>query len=184
MLLKYNLKIITRLGFTHRAKLHDRMRIAIGNREVVGWGCNGIPAYMDRPDFPFPSIRWKESTPEFMALRDKERGDWKLMTLQDKKNLYRCNFCQTITEMNAPNGEWKYVVGGGLYVVACGIWLFIMMHLFDDNEFEEVVEIPNLETNRDFDIFSESEVDNFEVVDEVNDETVVENNEEIVIENI
>lgn len=36
----------------------------IGTREVVGYGFNGEPNYMDRSDFPMPAIRWKEVTPD------------------------------------------------------------------------------------------------------------------------
>lgn len=32
----------------------------IGSREIVGYGFNGEPTYVDRPDFPLPAIRWKE----------------------------------------------------------------------------------------------------------------------------
>lgn len=34
----------------------------IGKREIVGFGWNGLPAYDDRVDFPFPAIRWREET--------------------------------------------------------------------------------------------------------------------------
>lgn len=36
----------------------------IGTREIVGFGWNGLPAYADRTDFPFPAIRWREETPD------------------------------------------------------------------------------------------------------------------------
>lgn len=36
----------------------------IGNREVVGYGFNGVPNYSDRPDFPMPAIRFRETTPD------------------------------------------------------------------------------------------------------------------------
>lgn len=39
----------------------------IGNREVVGYGYNGEPTYLDRVDFPMPAIRWKENTPDVMV---------------------------------------------------------------------------------------------------------------------
>lgn len=41
----------------------------IGNRDVVGFGYNGEPAYLDRTDFPCPAIRWKENTPDIMVRR-------------------------------------------------------------------------------------------------------------------
>lgn len=34
----------------------------IGNREIVGYGYNGVPNYADRAEFPMPAIRWKEPT--------------------------------------------------------------------------------------------------------------------------
>lgn len=34
----------------------------IGTREIVGFGFNGLPTYVDRSDFPFPAIRYKEET--------------------------------------------------------------------------------------------------------------------------
>lgn len=39
----------------------------IGNRDVVGFGYNGEPAYLDRADFPMPAIRWKENTSDIMV---------------------------------------------------------------------------------------------------------------------
>lgn len=39
----------------------------IGKREVVGFGVNGEPQYVDRSDFPLPAIRWKEPTPDILV---------------------------------------------------------------------------------------------------------------------
>lgn len=36
----------------------------IGTREIVGFGFNGLPTYVDRTDYPFPAIRWREDTAE------------------------------------------------------------------------------------------------------------------------
>ena len=36
----------------------------IGNREIVGYGCNGLPMYVDRVDYPMPAVRFREDTPE------------------------------------------------------------------------------------------------------------------------
>lgn len=40
----------------------------IGKREIVGYGCNGLPVYIDRSDYPMPAIRFKEDTPEILVL--------------------------------------------------------------------------------------------------------------------
>ena len=56
-----------------------------GNRDVVGWGFNGTASYVDREEYPMPAVRFKENTPDVMALREKEKGDWKSLTLEEKK---------------------------------------------------------------------------------------------------
>jgi cytochrome c oxidase subunit 4 len=56
-----------------------------GNREVVGYGVNGLPQYYDHGDMPCPAVRWREDTPELIALKEKERGDWTKLTLDEKK---------------------------------------------------------------------------------------------------
>lgn len=40
----------------------------IGKREIVGYGCNGLPVYVDRVDYPMPAIRFKEDTPEILVI--------------------------------------------------------------------------------------------------------------------
>ena len=65
----------------------DRMRMhpRIGNREIVGYGLKGKPEYFDLVMFPCPSIRWEADTPEIVELKEKEKGDWKQLTIDEKK---------------------------------------------------------------------------------------------------
>jgi hypothetical protein len=58
---------------------------SIGKREIVGYGVNGNPSYFDMPDFPCPGIRWKADTSAILALRKKEQGDWKNLSIDDKR---------------------------------------------------------------------------------------------------
>ncbi|XP_066951434.1 cytochrome c oxidase subunit 4 isoform 1, mitochondrial-like [Macrobrachium rosenbergii] len=102
----------------------------IGAREVVGFGFNGSKCYVDRVDFPMPAIRFKENTPDVQALREKEKGDWSKLTIEEKKALYRASFCQTFAEMKAPNGEWKSVMGAALIASSLAVWLYLWMKLF------------------------------------------------------
>ncbi|XP_045624923.2 cytochrome c oxidase subunit 4 isoform 1, mitochondrial isoform X1 [Procambarus clarkii] len=102
----------------------------IGNREVVGYGFNGTPVYVDRVDFPMPAIRYKENTPDVQALREKEKGDWHKLTLEEKKALYRASFCQTFAEMKAPTGEWKSVLGISLMLCSVAIWVYMWMKVY------------------------------------------------------
>ena len=63
-----------------------------------------------RSDFEYSCFyRFKEDLGEIATLRAKEAGDWKKMTKEEKKVLYRASFCQTLAEVEAPTGEWKSV---------------------------------------------------------------------------
>lgn len=61
----------------------------------------------------------------FQALREKEKGDWKKLSIDEKKALYRHSFCQTFAEFQAPDPEWKAVLGYTLIGlgVAWGMYL-------------------------------------------------------------
>jgi len=105
-------------------------RTLIGKREIVGYGLNGEPSYVDRAEFPLPAIRWKEPTADIMALREKEKGDWKKLSIEEKKALYRASFRQTFAEFKAPTGEWKYIVGVAFALITGGIWIFFGLKTF------------------------------------------------------
>lgn len=104
--------------------------VKIGNREIVGYGWNGEPMYEDRVDYPMPSVRYKENTPEVLALREKEKGDWKKLSIEEKKALYRASFCQTFAEFKHPTGEWKSVVGWSMVGVSIAIMITLWMKAF------------------------------------------------------
>ncbi len=80
----------------------DRMRMhpRIGNREIVGYGLKGKPEYFDLIMFPCPSIRWEADTPEIAELRKKEKGDWKQLSVEDKK---KCKFYFRISILSFQN---------------------------------------------------------------------------------
>ncbi|XP_058449779.1 cytochrome c oxidase subunit 4 isoform 1, mitochondrial-like [Malaya genurostris] len=109
---------------------HDLIMQRIGKREVVGYGWNGLPVYADRVDFPMPPIRFKEPTPDILALREKEKGDWKKLSIQEKKALYRASFCQTFAEIKYPTGEWKICVGFGLIAISLSMICMMLMKAF------------------------------------------------------
>merc|ERR1712080_595072 len=70
--------------------------------EVVGFGLNGELGYYDMTMSPFPPIRFQEDKGEIVALREKEKGDWKKLTIAEKKALYRASFCQTMARLTLP----------------------------------------------------------------------------------
>uniref|UniRef100_A0A336L633 Cytochrome c oxidase subunit 4 n=1 Tax=Culicoides sonorensis TaxID=179676 RepID=A0A336L633_CULSO len=102
----------------------------IGNREVVGYGWNGEAVYADRLDFPMPPIRFKENTPDVLQLREKEKGDWKKMSVEEKKALYRASFCQTFSEMKYRSAEWKACLGGALAAFGLALLVSLWMAAF------------------------------------------------------
>lgn len=110
------------------AKINNRSRI--GNRDWVGFGKSGDAYYADDPQYPYPAIRFKENSNELLALKEKEKGDWRKLTIEEKKILYRASFRQTFSEIFAPNGEWKIVIGWTLICVSLGLWLFIAEKMF------------------------------------------------------
>lgn len=60
----------TVVGYSDKNTFKDEdewIRKRIGNREIVGFGTNGEPEYVDRVDFPFPSLRWKPPLPEIQV---------------------------------------------------------------------------------------------------------------------
>merc|ERR1711944_354923 len=105
--------------------VYEPVKVKIGKREVVGFGSNGEEIYIDHVHFPFPAIRFKEDTGDIAKLREKEKGDWKKLSVEDKKALYRASFCQTIEEMTAPSGEFKRVSGYVLIALGISLWMVI-----------------------------------------------------------
>ena len=59
--------------------------LVLGDREIVGFGVNGNPVYVDRSDSPMPAIRWEAPSADTIPLRAKENGDWKSLTIEEKK---------------------------------------------------------------------------------------------------
>ena len=58
---------VARLSTSSRALGGEGMPAIIerhGKREVIGYGYNGQPNYMDRVDYPIPAVRFKEETPQ------------------------------------------------------------------------------------------------------------------------
>ncbi|THK33207.1 cytochrome c oxidase subunit 4 isoform 1, mitochondrial [Diachasma alloeum] len=106
------------------------LRYKIGKREIVGYGLNGTESYLDLEECPMPAIRYKEVTPEIQILREREKGDWKKLTIQEKKDLYRASFCQTFVEMDAPTGEWKLILAGVCTGVGIALLLFTCIKKF------------------------------------------------------
>ncbi|XP_075166705.1 cytochrome c oxidase subunit 4 isoform 1, mitochondrial-like [Haematobia irritans] len=115
------LKCIPGVMVVKRNTSFDYTNTMCGKREYVGFGVNGSPTYCDLAEYPMPAIRFREPDATICALREKEKGDWKQLSKEDIKTLYRYSFCQTFAEFKAPTGEWKMHLGIGLWACAVGI---------------------------------------------------------------
>jgi len=99
----------------------------IGNRDVVGCGVNNRPNYGDRFDWPYPAVRWGENTAALAKLREKERGDWKKLSVEEVRQLYRASFRQTFAEFTAKTGEWKFVIAFCLFAGSLAMWTWFFI---------------------------------------------------------
>ena len=64
------------------------------------------------------------------TLIKKEQGDWKNLTAEEKKSLYRHSFCQTFSEFQAPNGSGKYIIGSLFAGFGVVLWVFMAIKVF------------------------------------------------------
>ncbi|XP_033220109.1 cytochrome c oxidase subunit 4 isoform 1, mitochondrial-like isoform X1 [Belonocnema kinseyi] len=63
------------------------------------------------------------------ALREKEKGDWNNLTIDEKMCLYRDSFSNTSAEVVEPTPEWKSVMAWTIFLSSLGIWLYIFIRL-------------------------------------------------------
>ena len=69
----------------------------------------GFQTYQDRFDYWYPAIRFRVDDDVIKPIRAKEKGDWKSLTPEEKKLLYRYSYKQTLAEFEAPTGYWKVI---------------------------------------------------------------------------
>lgn len=58
------LRTITRMQKRFGSSSASAESSFIGAREIVGFGFNGVPNYVDRLDFPLPAVRFRPDTPD------------------------------------------------------------------------------------------------------------------------
>ncbi|XP_013404456.1 cytochrome c oxidase subunit 4 isoform 1, mitochondrial [Lingula anatina] len=101
------------------AHLREKLYTVIGNRDIVGPGVSGFAEYIEAEEFPFPAVRFMEPYPEIMPLLEKEKGDWKNLSIDEKKTLYRYSYRQTLKEEYTPEGLGKRLLIGTLFGLSC-----------------------------------------------------------------
>jgi len=82
------------------------------------------------------------------ALKEKEKGDWKKLSIEEKKALYRASFRQTFSEMDAPTGEWKGILGFTAMVLAGGVWLYLYFKAFGTFSCPDTTRFTSLRNHR------------------------------------
>ena len=70
---------------------------------------------------------FREPSTEFQSAIQKEKGDWKNLSVEDKKKLYRYNYCETFSEMLAPTGVWKSITAIVIFWMTLATWAYITM---------------------------------------------------------
>ncbi|CAG5081766.1 Similar to COX4I1: Cytochrome c oxidase subunit 4 isoform 1 [Cotesia congregata] len=68
---------------------------------------------------------WKGNFGIDLLKLEKEKGDWKKLSLAEKKELYRASFCQTFAELEAPDGHWKAIIGCVCIGISIALWMFM-----------------------------------------------------------
>ncbi|VDP96370.1 unnamed protein product [Echinostoma caproni] len=117
--------IISRSTTTVLSPLEQKYFPQIGNREIVGFGRNGVPIYYDDKGWPYPAIRFRNHDEKIEALHKKEEGPWGNLTIDEVKTLYRHSFCRTLEEAHAPHGIWKLGLAWGLMLMTVGCVVYI-----------------------------------------------------------
>ncbi|TKR92648.1 hypothetical protein L596_007262 [Steinernema carpocapsae] len=114
-------------------------------REVVGFGATGDETYQDRLDYWYPAIRFRVEDDVIRPIRQKEGGDWKNLSSDEKKLLYRYSYRQTLAEFEAPTGYWKVMAATVCFVLGLATSYTIFLKKFAypdlpptfDNEYKE-----------------------------------------------
>uniref|UniRef100_A0A7E4W8Z0 Cytochrome c oxidase subunit 4 n=1 Tax=Panagrellus redivivus TaxID=6233 RepID=A0A7E4W8Z0_PANRE len=99
-------------------------------REIVGHGVSGEPTYQDRLDYWYPALRFRVDDATISPLRQKEKSDWKNLTPEEKKLLYRYSFKQTLAEFEAPNGYWKLIASICFSVLSLATFYAVLLNHF------------------------------------------------------
>uniref|UniRef100_A0A5S6QQR5 Cytochrome c oxidase subunit 4 n=1 Tax=Trichuris muris TaxID=70415 RepID=A0A5S6QQR5_TRIMR len=98
-------------------------------REIVGYGFGNLE-YFDRLDHPYPALRFRKEDDTIRSLRIKEKGDWSLLSVEEKHALYRASFRMSFAEMVAPSGHWKVVAGFTMILITLGLWFVAFLKTF------------------------------------------------------
>lgn len=77
-------------------------------------------------------LQFADFNKSLQALREKEKGDWKKLSVQEKKALYRASFCQTFAEMKYPTGEFKMHVGVALIAASVAVYISLILAAFGE----------------------------------------------------
>lgn len=85
---------------------------------------------MDRIDYWYPAIRFRKDDDIILPIREKEKGDWKKLSIDEKKTLYRYSYKQTLAEFEAPTGYWKLTTATVCFVLSLAFFYMTFLKLY------------------------------------------------------
>ncbi|VDN00928.1 unnamed protein product [Thelazia callipaeda] len=122
---------IVRHSILLSAKHHNEycwQKQRIGQREIVGPSSGGYH-FIDSTDRPYPPLRFRADDDIIKPIREKEKGDWKNLTIEEKKLLYRYSFRRTQAELLGWNYYWKMYWAYTLIWISIGLaFLGVLKH--------------------------------------------------------
>ncbi|EFO22950.1 cytochrome c oxidase subunit IV [Loa loa] len=101
----------------------------IGQREIVGPSSGGYH-FIDSTDRPYPPLRFRADDEIIKPIREKEKGDWKKLTMEEKKLLYRYSFRRTQAELLGWNVYWKMYLAYALIWSSIGLGVVGLLRHF------------------------------------------------------
>ncbi|XP_072024740.1 cytochrome c oxidase subunit 4 isoform 1, mitochondrial-like [Amphiura filiformis] len=110
--------------------------LRMGQRRFISTSCRRRfldRTYEDRVELPAPRVRFVEDAElgtEMKALRAKEAGDWKALSVADKQQLYRLSFHRSYSEMMNPKANWSLPWAEVLLITAVTTVIFALQKTF------------------------------------------------------
>jgi len=133
---------LLRIQLSRAIQQTQRMRLSTSTRILGGGGFAGIDNRDPNIDHdvyesiytPIPNNgRTIKYTGEMLAIKEKEAGDWKNMTVDEQMSLYNSYFNLSMADMVRGSDRWKSVFGFTLVLVGMTFLAQVFLNTFITN---------------------------------------------------